>query len=125
MVADTAGGNSGGGSCTRPEPGSVAVRVPAVPVESLWRSKAVGTGDLLKLYFKGPNYRFGALAGSGMLWDARRMVREWHPADNNPATVERACQKLCAVWGQTHEVRLRHPFHWGKEHFVDTSRTTP
>jgi hypothetical protein len=41
-VPDKTRFNSGGGSCVRPENGSVNTRVPAIGVAKLWKTKALG-----------------------------------------------------------------------------------
>jgi hypothetical protein len=56
-VADKAGRNIGGGSCFLREPGSQAMRVPALSIRKLWREQHIDRCDLLSPIAKARNCR--------------------------------------------------------------------
>jgi FkbM family methyltransferase len=123
MVADKAGQNSGGGSCRRPEAGSVRVRVPAVSVVRLWQEKGLTSCDLLKLdceMAELPVLR--ALAAAGLLARVGRVVGEWHADRGGAEAVGGVKAELGAVLAATHEV-VFFPDGGGREgHFRATLR---
>src|SRR5262249_44954663 len=87
-VLDKVGDNSGGGRCFRVEAGTVRTRVPALSVLKLWQTRGITVCDLLKLDCEGAEIALlRSLAGAGHLGAVRRVVGEWHAADNQPGTI--------------------------------------
>jgi len=88
-VADKAGRNSGGGSCFLREPGSQAIRVPALSIRKLWREQHIDRCDLMKLDCEGAELPIlAALAGAGLLPRIRCLVGEWHVLPEHGQTPE-------------------------------------
>lgn len=117
-VVDKAGQNSGGGSCVRPEPGSVPIRVSALGIETLWRDRLDTSCDLLKLDCEGSELPLlGKLAETGRLRGITRIVGEWHATDSalaSTAGIRRAIQDILSA---THSVEFG-PIQPGREgHF--------
>ena len=104
-VLDKAASNSGGGSCFRPEPGSVRIQVPAVSVLQLWDEKAIGYCDLLKLDCEGcETMLLSKLSEAGRLGRVGRIVAEWHAASARKADVTAVREKLRSILTPTHNV---------------------
>jgi FkbM family methyltransferase len=104
-VCDKVFGNSGGGTCSRPEPGTQLTRVPALSVRRLWAEKGITSCDLLKLDCEGSEVAIlRALAEAGHLPGVRFITGEWHTADDRPASREHVRAELRAILGPTHEV---------------------
>jgi FkbM family methyltransferase len=104
-VLDKVWGNSGGGSCVRPEPGTQTIRAPAISVRRLWAEKGITACDLLKLDCEGcevPLLR--VLAESGQLRTVRCITGEWHTSDDRAESRERVRRELRTILAATHEV---------------------
>jgi FkbM family methyltransferase len=118
-VADKAAHNSGGGSCVRTEPGSVKIRVPALSVLELWRSKHIVRCDLLKLDCEGAEtWILQALAKAGRLGDVRLILGEWHALDGGAQAGGRAREELHAILRASHEVVFNPPLNGTEGHFT-------
>jgi FkbM family methyltransferase len=114
-VMDKVRENSGGGSCLRPEPGSKAMRVPAMSVVELWRGSNISRCDLLKLDCEGAEVPIlKALGAAGLLEDVGRIVGEWHAEDDREQTCGRVKAELKAILRSTHEVAFK-AHHGGRE----------
>jgi FkbM family methyltransferase len=118
-VVDKFGNNSGGGSCIRPEPGSIKTRVGAMSAVKLWRSKNLTVCDLLKLDCEGSEIPIlRALSESGLLADVRLIVGEWHGSYDNEEARETVKAELTAILQNTHKVLFK-PHRLGREgHFA-------
>lgn len=118
-VPDKATRNSGGGSCLRPEPASVRIRVPAVPIVQLWADKGLADCDLLKLDCEGAEIPLlRALAAARLLGGIRWIVGEWHALDPQPRSTARVCGELEEILSPTHQVEFA-PCSRGREgHFT-------
>jgi FkbM family methyltransferase len=122
-VADKVGRNSGGGSCVRPEEGSVKVRVPALSIVELWRTKGIGSCDLLKLDCEGAEVEvLRRLATATLLPSISLIVGEWHAEDSRPDKTEKVRQDLQQILMLTHEVQFRAPLRGREGHFSATLR---
>jgi FkbM family methyltransferase len=106
-VPDKATANSGGGSCTRAEPGSMKMRVPALSVKRLWDTARLTTCDLLKLDCEGAEVPIlRGLATAGLLGRVRHIVGEWHAPDAGPASRQHVQDELRAVLEETHMIEF-------------------
>jgi FkbM family methyltransferase len=118
VVVDKAGGNSGGGSCVRPEPGSKRVKVPALSAVRLWQSRGLDRCDLLKLDCEGAEPQIlRALAEAGLLPRVRHVTGEWHAPDDRPGTTAAVRRELGELLGSTHRVTFNEPFRGREGHF--------
>jgi FkbM family methyltransferase len=115
QVTDKAHQNSGGGSCSRAEPGAVKIRVSAMSVCRLWQSMNIGKCDFLKIDCEGLEIPIlGALAQSGYLPDVAVIAGEWHSIDSSPPSVERVQSELRSILEKTHQVQFS-PHRGGRE----------
>ena len=106
-VADKAGRNSGGGSCFLREPGSQAMRVPALSIRKLWRLEHIDRCDLMKLDCEGAELPIlAALAGAGLLPRIRCLVGEWHVLPEHGQTPESVMHNLRSILTATHQVEI-------------------
>ena len=106
-VADKAGRNSGGGSCFLREPGSQAIRVPALSIRKLWREQHIDLCDLMKLDCEGAELPIlAALAGAGLLPRIRCLVGEWHVLPEHGQTPASVMHNLRSILAATHQVEI-------------------
>ncbi len=106
-VVDKARGNSGGGGCARPEPGTRALRVPALGIGRLWRERELTFCDFLKLDCEGSEVPIlRALRDEGLLGRVEHIVGEWHAHDDREASRGTVKAALTAILSATHTVRF-------------------
>jgi FkbM family methyltransferase len=106
-VTDKAGRNSGGGSCFLREPGSQAMRVPALSIRKLWREQRIERCDLLKLDCEGAELPIlAALAGAGLLPRIRCLVGEWHVLPEHGQTPASVMHNLHSILAATQQVEI-------------------
>jgi len=106
-VADKAGRNSGGGICFLREPGSQAMRVPALSIRKLWREQHIERCDLLKLDCEGAELPIlAALAGAGLLPHIRCLVGEWHVLPEHGQTPDSVMHNLRSLLAPTHQLDI-------------------
>jgi len=106
-VADKAGRNSGGGSCFLREPGSQAIRVPALSSRKLWREQHIDRCDLMKLDCEGAELPIlAALARAGLLSRIRCLVGEWHVLPEHGQTPASVMHNLRSILAATHQVEI-------------------
>ncbi|HLN32178.1 MAG TPA: FkbM family methyltransferase [Gemmataceae bacterium] len=104
-VIDKARGNSGGGSCCRPEPGSIPIRIRALEVVKLWRSKRLASCDLLKLDCEGAEVAIlQALVSAGLLESVKHILGEWHAQDNREESRRVVKHELNEILRRSHDV---------------------
>jgi FkbM family methyltransferase len=125
-VLDKAGGNSGGGSCHRIEPGSARRRVAAVSIVALWHSRELPRCDLLKLDCEGSELELlQALAGAGLLAAVATVRGEWHAADDRPWTAARLRDALYDLLYPTHAVTFGRIRDGREGYFAAEARAVP
>jgi FkbM family methyltransferase len=104
-VVDKAARNSGGGSCVRDEPGTVATRVAAVSAVRLWAERKLELCDLLKLDCEGSEVPvLHALSDAGLLGGVQLIVGEWHAREATEWAREQVKEALRSLLEATHEV---------------------
>ncbi|HEV3117221.1 MAG TPA: FkbM family methyltransferase, partial [Gemmataceae bacterium] len=122
-VADKAGRNSGGGSCFLREPGSQAIRVPALSIRRLWREQHIDRCDLMKLDCEGAELPIlAALAGDGLLPRIRCLVGEWHVLPEHGQTPASVMHNLQSILAATHQVEIGRRAGVGLAYFRATVR---
>lgn len=122
MVGDKTLGNSGGGSCCRPEPGTRLTRVPAQSILRLWRLFQLRACALLKLDCEGMEATIlKALADAGLLAAVEHVVGEWHAQDGSVSSIDSAHRAIQVALEPTHDFEVQTPWH-GREGYFSARR---